>query len=113
MIYLASPYTNPDPQLRSRRFIAAREFCVHHMNLGRVIFSPIVYGHQFSRDFGHPVEASHWRSLNESLMQAMTELWVLRLPGWEASVGVQAEIEWAERLSIPLDFHDPLPYTKA
>ena len=110
MIYLASPYSHPDDHIRSRRFICAREYVWHHIQLGVDLISPIVYCHQFARDFGAATNAAAWLSFNEDLYQACTEVWVLRLLGWQESNGVQAEIAWAFRDMKPLQFKDPLPY---
>ena len=39
-----------------------------------------------------------WRDFYETMIDWCDQLWVLMLDGWEDSVGVQAEIEYAERL---------------
>lgn len=110
MIYLASPYSSPNPLLRSRRFICAREFMWHHMQMGVVLISPIVYGHQFARDFDAPTDHRAWLTLNEDLYAGSSEVWVLKLKGWEESHGVNLEIAWAERDMKPISFKEPLPH---
>jgi hypothetical protein len=110
MIYLASPYSHPDPAVRTYRFQAARAFTWHHHRLGSVIFSPIVYGHQFACDFQAPTDAASWAHFNESILEVASEVWVLRLSGWDQSIGIMREIEFAENFSIPVSEKDPLPY---
>ena len=110
MIYLASPYASPNALLRSRRFICAREFVWHQMQLGVDLISPIVYGHQFARDFEAPIDHIAWQSFNEDLYTACNEVWVLQLSGWQESLGVQTEIFWAERDSKLIQYKGPLPH---
>jgi len=65
--------------------------------------SPISYSHQFAHIGGCDFEA--WRELDLSLLgRWATELWVLMLPGWEDSVGLTAEIEFAESAGIPVRY---------
>jgi hypothetical protein len=45
MIYLASPYSHPDPAVREARFREACRAAAKLMRLGQPAFSPIVHGH--------------------------------------------------------------------
>ena len=92
MIYLASPYSDPDPIVRRVRYERTRLFTHEAIQLGAILFSPIVYCHQFSVEHGAPFAASDWRDFNEWMMSKSEACWVLTLPGWEKSLGVQAEI---------------------
>ncbi len=106
MIYLASPYSDPDPFIRNRRFIGAREFTMQTMDEGHLIFSPIVYGHQFSSDFEKPYEYEHWVQFNNALLYRATAVWVLRLKGWEKSRGIEYELRQAAQLALPISYKD-------
>lgn len=112
MIYLASPYSHPRPEVRTRRYIHTREFVWHHLQLGQPLFSPIVYCHQFARDFGAPLDAISWAHLNDVLLERTESMWVLTLVGWNESRGVNMELEMAERLGIPVEMKEPLPYAQ-
>ncbi len=95
MIYLASPYSHPNPAVRRKRFEIARAFVMEKQaELGTAIFSPIVYCHQFAEEFGAPTDAMSWSKINIGFMQASSELMVLCLPGWEESKGVTEEIAY-------------------
>jgi Domain of unknown function (DUF1937). len=45
MIYLASPYSHPDPLVREARFDAACRAMADLVHAGQIVFSPIVHGH--------------------------------------------------------------------
>lgn len=106
MIYVASPYSHPEEGVRFRRYLQAREFCWLHMQMGKVLLSPIVYGHQFARDFGAPQDANFWSAFNSELFLRCDEMYVLKLDGWQESHGVQMELNWAEREGYVVSFHE-------
>lgn len=94
MIYLASPYTG-SAIAETNRAIAVRSFVEDMLWEGLPVFSPIVYTAAFP-DFPGHFEA--WQFLNDTAIANCTELWVLCLPGWEASRGVTHEIALARQL---------------
>lgn len=108
MIYVASPYSSSDEGIRFRRYLQVREFCWLHMQMGKLLLSPIVYGHQFARDFGAPIDAEFWANFNSELFLQCDTMYVLKLKGWQDSLGVQMEIRWAEREGYPIEFHEPV-----
>lgn len=110
MIYLASPYSHAEERIRTRRYLATREFVWHHLQLGVPLFSPIVYAHQFARDFSAPIDAVSWQFFNDDLLELCSAMWILRLEGWDKSAGVAAETAYAIRMGIPYSYMEPLPY---
>jgi hypothetical protein len=50
-----------------------------------------------------------WKTQDLPILNHATRLVVLRLPGWEESEGVGAEIAFAKMLRIPVDYADPEP----
>jgi hypothetical protein len=105
MIYIASPYSHPDPMVRERRFKAVREVVARLILDDHVAFSPIVYSHQFAHS--HGTDWDVWREFDTRMIDAASELWVLQLDGWSDSVGVQAEMVHAKKLGKPVRFLDP------
>lgn len=95
MIYVASPYSHENSLVRTARFEAVRSYCAARMSLGEIVFSPIVYGHQFAAIYDHPTDAKFWEDFNHSILIACTECRVLKLDGWDKSVGVEIEIAYA------------------
>lgn len=108
MIYLASPYSDLDPIVRRLRFEKTRRFTYIAIEQGAIIFSPIVYCHQFSVEFDAPTAAADWRDFNEWMMSRSEACWVLTLPGWEKSLGVQAEIDYFRAAGKSLEYKAPL-----
>lgn len=102
MIYLVSPYSHEQESVRHRRFLQARDYTYYALARGVSLFSPIVYGHQFSREYGAGTAHEDWLTFNCDMMDAAECLWVLKLDGWETSRGVQHEIEYAEHNGKPI-----------
>jgi hypothetical protein len=110
MIYVASPYSHSDHSIRFQRYLQVREFVWLRMQMGETVISPIVYGHQFARDFSAPIDAHYWESFNLSLFLACNKVYVLKLAGWEKSYGIAMEIAWAESANLPIEYHEPLEF---
>jgi len=106
MIYLASPYTDPDPKVREVRFHQAAVAAGRMMREGQTVFSPIVHCHPIALLVGLPTDWNFWRTYCELFAGKCRKLVVLKLDGWEASVGVQKEVAIAKRLGIPVEYID-------
>lgn len=104
MIYIASPYSHPDAEVREARYRDVLNYTSTELQKGLVAFSPIVYGHPFAVDLGHAFDHRAWLLFNESLMLRASSIQVLCLPGWLKSKGVSSEIAFAERLRIPVSY---------
>ena len=97
MIYLASPYSNPDPAIRDQRYLAACRATVHLLLAGETVFSPIVYGHPLVL-LGLSGDWLFWKRHDDQFLLRCHEVFVLALPGWDESEGVRHEIDLAQRL---------------
>lgn len=102
LIYLASPFTSDNPDVRRLRYEWAREATVAIFKSGRPVFSPIVYSYALAESCGLPVPFDFWREFDEAMIARCSFLWVLTLPGWEVSKGVQAEIDIAAKHDKPM-----------
>ena len=93
-IYLATPYTDPDPAVRRARFEAVTQAAGALMRQRFLVFSPITMGHPISEACADiPVEFPYWETACLSYLTGWaTRLVVLTLDGWQASRGVTAEI---------------------
>jgi hypothetical protein len=105
MIYLASPYSHPDPVVREQRFQAACRATAALLRAGEAVFSPIVHGHPLA-DYGLPTGWEFWERFNRTFLERCDEVVVLMLDGWRQSVGVQAEIRIAQELGKPARYSD-------
>ncbi len=110
MIYLASPYSHPSADVRHDRFLAAKASTLRLLKAGHLVFSPIVYGHQFADLLGTD---SGWRTLAlvqrilrcfPAMIDCCDELWVLKLDGCFQSSGVWNEIEYANATGKPVKY---------
>jgi len=103
VIYLASPYSHPDPAIREARFDAACRATAEHLRAGRVVFSPIAYGHPLTAH-GLRGDWSFWERFDRNVISRCDSVLVLMLDGWQESVGVRAEIDIAIDLGKPVAF---------
>lgn len=106
MIYLASPYSHPDPAVRQKRFEAACRAAAALLRAGLPVFSPIAHSHPIAMH-GVPGTWAFWQYVDREYLRRCRAVVVLRLAGWDTSVGVQAEIEAARQLGIPVIEVDP------
>lgn len=109
MIYLASPYSHPERHVEVARFKSARQ-CAAHLTFirGLDVFSPIVYGHELAVAFDLPTSASVWHRFNTSMLRLATEMYVLKIGGWDTSLGVAEELSQARSLYVPIRYVDEL-----
>jgi len=101
MIYLASPYSHPDPEVRRRRFRAACQAAAVLIRQGKIVFSPIAHSHPMT-EFGLPGDWWYWENVCRAQLAACDELYVLMLSGWDTSQGVRAELEIARQRRMPV-----------
>jgi hypothetical protein len=108
LIYLASPYSHNNPAVREHRFIQARLFTIRYLSEGFPIFSPIVYGRDMEKALG--TDFRSWQSLNDAMVQAASQFWVLQLDGWQDSKGIAHELALARDLRKTVAFLAPLEF---
>ena len=100
-IYLACPYAHPDESVRESRFNTVSRKAAELMNRGHVVFSPISHSVPIDRYLeskGH----EFWMAQDLPLLAVCDEMWVLALPGWDQSTGVNTEWEYAKSKGIPV-----------
>ena len=103
MIYLASPYSDPDPAVQEERFQTACRHAAKMMRAGIHVFSPIAHSHPIAR-YGLPGDWSFWKDYNCEFLKMCTALDVLMMPRWNESTGVAAEIALAHGLGKPVRY---------
>ena len=102
MIYIASPYSDPNDAVQYERFMAVRDYSVTLMKLGLPCFSPIAYGRQFQKHYNMGGDFETWLQFNNHMMRTSSKVHVLTLSGWDKSKGVAHEIDFATRLPMPV-----------
>ena len=101
-IYLASPYSHPDPIVREARYLAAMREVAGCLRENITIYSPIVHYHELAKITDLPKEVEFWETYNYIMLRAAEMLWVLMLDGWEKSKGIEKEMAKAREFKIPV-----------
>ena len=105
LIYLASPYSHPDPEVMRTRFMQACEAAAILMLAGNLIFSPIAHTHPIAQ-FDLPKGWEFWEKYDRAFLDVCSSMIVLRLPGWKESKGIAAEIAIMEAADKPISYMD-------
>lgn len=117
LVYLASPYSDPDLAVVEARFDAVCHEAAIWMGRGVHIYSPIAHTHPIAMRGSLPTDWAFWQTYDRVMIDASAEVWVLALPGWRESKGVTAEIAIAEaagkkwRMIVPETFSENTPVT--
>lgn len=107
LIYLASPYSHADTSIRDQRFAIVCRAAARLMSEGHLIFSPIAHTHPIAMAGSLPTGWDFWQKYDHAQLDTATEMWVLRLDGWDESKGVTGEIEYMRQCGKPVKFIDP------
>lgn len=107
LIYLASPYSHPDPSVMQRRFEEICDVAGRLMRDGVHLYSPIAHTHPIAVRQDLPRGWDFWKQYDEKLLAACSELWVCTMDAWEQSKGVAGEIEIALALGKPVRYIAP------
>lgn len=109
LVYLACPYSHPDPQVRHARFIDANRCAGLLMSEGVIVFSPISHMHPIAVECELPKGWDYWERFDKAFMVVCRSLLVCCIDGWKQSTGVTAEIAMAKDFEIPVGYLlDPL-----
>lgn len=115
-IYLASPYSDPDPKVVEDRVRRVSRITAQLIQQGHLVFSPIVYSHPLKDlidfdpfNFGW---VSQWMDFDTAMLADADELWILKIPGWESSRGCDLEMTYALDHGIPIHFVDPAEFNR-
>lgn len=103
MIYLASPYSHADPEVRQQRYEAAVAACAELWRRGHVAFSPIAHSHPVAL---HGIEGTweQWAEFDSAILAVCDEVRVLTIDGYGESRGIQNELRLARELGITVTF---------
>lgn len=106
LIYLACPYTDPNPDIQAARAREAAYYTALILSLHPdvAVFSPLTHGTGFDEQLPDDLRTSHrfWMRQCIAMLRRCDEVWVLPLHGWEISKGVLEERLLAEKLDMPI-----------
>lgn len=104
LAYLAVPYQHVDRSVMVERFNTVNCVAARLMAEGRYIFSPISHTHPIAECGDLPRGWEYWHGYDRAMLSCCSTLIVLRLPGWDESIGVQAEIRIAQELGLAIEY---------
>lgn len=94
-IYLACPYSHPDPKVCEMRCEKADRAAAYLMACGYIVFSPISHSHPISKHLGNHLDHSFWLRQDAAWLDVCDEIHILTLDGWDKSIGVAWERGYA------------------
>ena len=102
MIYLACPFTHPDPAVREHRYRTSCIAAAKLMRHGNVVFNPLSHSVPINEFLSDVDSHEFWMAMDIPILRRCDELLVLGLEGWQESRGVQTEIFEAMASAKPI-----------
>lgn len=114
LFYLAVPYSDPDWEIQEERYQIVTEVAAELINRGHVVFSPITHNFPLTQATRRrrglsPQQTTaytnfaEWEGIDKSVLQICSCMMVVAILGWTRSRGVQAEMDYANQLHIPVE----------
>lgn len=110
IVYLAAPYSDPDPEVRLARYEMATMAAAALAAEGLVVFSPLTMTHPMDilmAGSGKTLGSDHWVAFDEAFMEVCSEIRVLALDGWDQSRGVKREMQFFKERGRPITMVSP------
>lgn len=105
--YLATPYTR-FPGGPQAAYYAALEQTAILVKAGHVVFSPIVHCHPLVESgFLSDGAFEAWEKFDHAMIAASAGVIVCKLPTWNESRGIRAEIDICSKIGKPVVFMAP------
>ncbi len=101
MIYLATPYSHPDPSIQELRYEKACELTRILVDNSVPCYSPIAFWNPISVRFSLPGDHGFWSAQDSAAMRGCSDMWVIKLEGWARSRGVANEMNlWQDAKNL-------------
>ena len=100
-IYLASPFSHPDPEKRKERVARIAKITAGLIAEGHIVFSPVAYTAEIQKYADPP---AGWYRFTLRQLAACTHLRVVKLEGWQESEGIKKEIAFAMGRGMPITY---------
>lgn len=105
--YLGSPYSKYPTGLYDAFFQACRARGLL-VRAGILCFCPVVHSHNVAEICGmDPRSHAIWMPSERPIMEAAMGLIVLKLEGWDESVGLAEEIDFFREKNLPVVYMEP------
>lgn len=101
VIYLAAPYSSPDPLVEWTRYKTVCRAAAKLMAAGVAVFSPLENSIPAVQLGKLDLDHAGFMKIDKAILARCDELLVLALDGWRESKGVNEELAEAARLRMP------------
>lgn len=108
LIYLAAPYSHPDPPVISARMEAFDAVAAQMLLVGKHVVSPLLF-HSLLGQHNVPGNWTFFEAYSLSLLDRCDEIVVVSLPGWADSKGVSGELAFARAKEMEISSVDYSP----
>lgn len=109
LTYLASPYSASTDEQRQINFDLVCKKAAELMVNGEVVFCPISHSVPIDRALKENKDGHFWLKIDFAVLEKCDKLKVYKMPGWDKSYGVFAEIALANHLKIPVEYLEYTP----
>ncbi|PHS17082.1 MAG: hypothetical protein COA86_10505 [Kangiella sp.] len=94
--FLACPYSDPDPEVVTKRFDECTKAAAAISLKGIPVYSQITISHPINQSVTENFkgEKVNWAPIDKAFMDKCDAIIVLEMPGWKESGGVQREIDY-------------------
>jgi hypothetical protein len=106
LTYLAVPYSHSDSKIVETRFEKVTQAAALLTRAGGAIFSPITSSHCLTKFSGLAGSWEFWKHTDYTFLGCCGLMIVLTLEGWKESVGVSAELAYAKKANMQVEFLD-------
>jgi len=104
LIYLSSPYTHKDADVRRRRFEIVTHCASILKRAGCFVFAPIVHAHPIAVAHGLPLDWEYWKRFDHMMLERSQAMLITEIEGWQESVGLREERLFAAELGLPIGY---------
>ena len=102
LIYLASPYSHPEEEVRDQRYHDVKEVNALMLKSGFMCFCPIVSSYHIAKENQFCTSFDFWGPLDLRILRSCDVFCALTIDGWKESKGMKAEFEYAKALGKSL-----------
>ncbi len=103
--YLAAPYSHEDPKVKQVRHDIVNQVAHDLIRMGVQVYSPLTHNIPLAH-LGLHGNWLTWKAFDHEMLSRCDFLIVLRLEGWQNSLGLKAEMECAKALGKEIQWLD-------
>lgn len=107
ILYIACPYTDPDPKVREHRVALATKVAAIYIKKGHVVYSPLTHSHPIDVELGETLSSDFWVTFDETFMEICDEMLIIQSKGWAESKGIERERQFFKARNRPISFFLP------